>query len=133
PTTGVVAARPSATPALLDENDLVLRPPRRRRWRVVLPIVLLLAVAAATAYYFLRPQGNILTAVVHRGAIISTVETTGKLEAERSAKLSFKASGRVDKVIAKQGDKVEPGDVLAELDTAALQRQLNEARVQLDI
>src|SRR5919201_586528 len=128
--TGIVAAR---SPSLLDENDLVIQRPRRRRWRVVVPIVLLLAVAAATAYYFFRPQGNIPTAVVRRGTIISTVETTGKLEAQRSAKLSFKTSGRVDKVIAKQGDKVEPGDVLAELDTTALQRQLNEARVQLDI
>src|SRR5438552_17257163 len=128
--TGVVAARSSS---LLDENDLVLRPPRRKRWRVVLPILLLLAIAAATAYYFFRPQGNIPTAVVRRGTIISTVETTGKLEAQRSAKLSFKTSGRVDKVLLKQGDKAEPGAVRADLDTSVLQRQLNEARAQLDI
>ncbi|MFL5732193.1 MAG: HlyD family efflux transporter periplasmic adaptor subunit [Chloroflexia bacterium] len=128
-----VAGAHTPDPRALDDSDLVLRPPRRSRWRVIVPIFLLLAVAVGVAYYFLRPQAGAPMATVRVGTIISTVETTGKLEAERSAKLSFKASGRVDKVIAKQGDTVKAGDVLAELDTSLLQRQLNEARVQLDI
>jgi HlyD family secretion protein len=105
----------------------------RRRWRIVLAVVVVTAVAIAIGYFLLQPSARALTATVLRGSIVSTVETTGKLEAETSAKLAFKASGRVAQVFAKQGDRVKTGEVLAELDTSALKRQLDGANMQLQI
>jgi HlyD family secretion protein len=129
----VAAQHPEGTRDPRQVADVHLLPPRRRRWRVMLPVLLALLVVVAALYFFFRPAQAPAATNVRRGTIISTVETTGKLQAERSARLSFKSSGRVDRVIAKQGDRVRAGDVLAELDTASLRRQLEEAKTQLEI
>src|SRR4051794_18743659 len=114
--TTVVAASASAASRYAETGDIQMLPPRRRRLRVVLPVVLLAALAVGVLWYFvLRPTRSVSIATVQRGTIISTVETTGKLQAETSAKLAFKMSGLVGKVLAKQGDVVKAGQVLAEL------------------
>jgi HlyD family secretion protein len=106
---------------------------KRRRRRMWLAIGLGVALLVALLFFLLRSSKNLPTVIVRRGTIISSVETTGKLEAEKRARLSFKQSGRVESVKVKAGDSVSSGDVLAELDTSTLQRQLNEAEVQLQI
>jgi multidrug efflux pump subunit AcrA (membrane-fusion protein) len=114
--------------------ELASMRPRRNRLSIVIPVVLVLLLAVgALWWFFLRPGKAAPTAAVRRGTIISTVETTGKLEAQSSARLSFKVSGRVANVLVKQGDRVEEGQVLAELDMENLQRQLAEAKTQLEI
>jgi HlyD family secretion protein len=124
---------PEAEAGYASFDEQYLLPPRRRRWPVVVAGLFALLMLAGVAYWLLRPAGGVLTAVVRRGTIISTVETTGKVQAERSARLAFKAPGRVARVLVKQGDPVKAGEVLAELDTSALQRQLNEATAQAEI
>ena len=114
-----------------DEADYVM--PKRRRWRIWLILGLALLAAGVALFFVLRPTNRLSTVTVRRGTIISSVETTGKLEAQRRARLSFKQSGRVELVNVKAGDSVKLGDVLAELDTATLTRQLNEATTQLQI
>jgi HlyD family secretion protein len=119
--------------AIAGEEELRIEPPRRKRWKVIIPITLVLVLLVAGLYFLLRPTKSALSATVHKGTIISTVETTGKLQSENSTRLAFKSSGRVASVIAKPGDQVKAGDVLAELETNSLQRQLNEATIQLEI
>jgi HlyD family secretion protein len=119
--------------AIAGEEELRIEPPRRKRWKVIIPITLVLVLLAAGLYFLLRPTKSALSATVQKGTIISTVETTGKLQSENSTRLAFKNSGRVASVIAKPGDQVKAGDVLAELETNSLQRQLNEATIQLEI
>ena len=68
-------------------EDIPMLTPKRGRWRLAIPIILIIAVAIGTGWFFFRPAKSAPTAIVRRGTIISTVETTGKLEAERSAKL----------------------------------------------
>lgn len=124
---------PASIMAVSGANIEAMRP-RRNRLRIVLPVALVLLLAAGLAYWlFFRPARSLTTASVTRGAIISIVQTTGKLQAETSAKLAFKAGGRVDKVVVKQGDTVKAGDVLAALDASTLQRSLDEAKIQLEI
>src|SRR5688500_17201429 len=106
---------------------------RKRSWKVLVPVLVLAVALAVVGYLMFRPSKTLSTATVQRGTIISTVETTGKLEAETRANLSFKTSGRVEKVLVEPGDVVEEGNVLAELDTGSLERQLNEAETQLEI
>jgi HlyD family secretion protein len=119
--------------AIAGEEELRIEPPRRKRWKVIIPITLVLVLLVAGLYFLLRPTKSALSATVQKGTIISTVETTGKLQSENSTRLAFKNSGRVASVIAKPGDQVKAGDVLAELETNSLQRQLNEATIQLEI
>ena len=113
-----------------DTAFVTTRRKRRGLWLVIGLVALLLVVAA---FFLFRSTRAVTTATVQRGTIISSVQTTGKLQAQRQASLSFKQSGRVDSVLVKEGDAVITGTVLAELDTSTLQRQLNEASVQLQI
>ncbi len=122
-----------SAPGYATVTEIDVLPPRRRRWRVLILIIAALLLVAGLLYFMLRPSKSVATATVRRGTIISSVETTGKVQAEHIARLSFKTSGRVEKVIVKQGDVVEVGAVLAELDKAAMQRQVDEARTQLEI
>ncbi|MDQ3929393.1 MAG: biotin/lipoyl-binding protein, partial [Chloroflexota bacterium] len=117
----------------LGQQEAVLLPPRRRRWRIVVPLLLAAAVIIAAIFILASAPKGPATAQVRRGTIISSVETTGKLEALKSARLSFRTSGRVEQVMAAQGDRVKVGQVLAELDSDGLQRQLREAQAQLQI
>src|SRR5687768_14900492 len=114
-------------------EDLLYTPPRRNYRRLVLFALLGVALIAALLIWLLRPTRSVQTATVRRATIVSSVETTGKIESARSAKLAFKQSGRVERVLIEEGDFVEVGQVLAELDNAALQRQLEEAKVQLEV
>jgi HlyD family secretion protein len=107
--------------------------PKRKTWRIVVIALLAIALVAALAFWLLRPSRSAQSAAVRRSTIISSVETTGKVEAAESAKLAFKQSGRVERVLVEQGDFVEVGQVVAELDASTLQRQLDEAEVQLEI
>jgi HlyD family secretion protein len=131
--TVVVAPTDGQASRYADASEIELRPPRRSPWRIAVPVLLVLALAVGAAWFLLRPAPSAPTATVRTGTIVSTVETTGKLEAESSAKLSFKSSGRVERVLVEQGAQVREGDILAELDTDTLERQLAEARTQLEI
>ncbi|HEY53631.1 MAG TPA: efflux RND transporter periplasmic adaptor subunit [Caldilineae bacterium] len=63
---------------------------------------------------------NIVTAFI--GDLSSTATASGTVEAQREAQLSLDVAGTVDAVYVREGDSVHKGDVLVQLDTAALER-----------
>ena len=66
-----------------------------------------------------------------RGTLETTVSTVGSLTMPNQAKLSFASGGTVTEMNVKLGDKVEKGQVLAKLDTASLERAVEQARTNL--
>ncbi|MGB2828597.1 MAG: biotin/lipoyl-binding protein, partial [Dehalococcoidales bacterium] len=60
-----------------------------------------------------------------------TINADGNIEASSHERLTFGSGGKVDKISVKEGDKVSKGDVLAMLDTGAL--ELTEAQAQVDL
>lgn len=50
----------------------------------------------------------------------------------RQVALAFNVSGRVARVLAQEGDRVQPGQVLAELDTEQLRNAVAEAEARVD-
>lgn len=127
----VGASTTSMSRSVARESQVVL--PRRGKRRVFLLLLLAAAALVAVGYVAASSPRSVPTVAVQRGTIISSVQTTGKLEAQQSAKLSFKASGRVEKVLVKQGDKVKAGQALAALESNMLQKQLAAAGGQLQI
>jgi HlyD family secretion protein len=89
--------------------------------RILLIGGLFLAVAAAAAawFYFSRPA---LPAGFAGG--------NGRLEANQVF-VSTKYPGRIAEVMFNEGDTVEPGQVVARMDTSALEAQLREAEAQI--
>ncbi len=71
------------------------------------------------------------TAVVSRGSIEQTVSATGNVAPQSEVTLSFESSGRIAQVLVQEGQQVQAGDTLAELDTTSLQFQIAQAQASL--
>lgn len=104
-----------------------------RRIVVGFIIVIVLAGVGLVAYRRLGGANPANTAVVRRGTITATVETVGKVRAAREARLSLRVGGTVKRVHVEEGDVVEAGQLLLELDTAELERQVRQAELSLEL
>jgi multidrug efflux pump subunit AcrA (membrane-fusion protein) len=72
------------------------------------------------------------TYTVQRGDVVDTVTFNGRVSPTIEEQLYFEANGRVLDVLVKRNDIVEAGQLLAELDNADLQRQLEQAKISLN-
>ena len=68
-----------------------------------------------------------------RGTITQTVKLVGRVSASEEAELYFKQSGRLSKLYVEPNQSVKMGDVLAELETANLRTQIEQAKLNLEI
>jgi HlyD family secretion protein len=73
------------------------------------------------------------TAVAFVGDLAESISASGQVVAESEAGLSLTTSGRVDQVLVTVGETVNAGDVLVRLDTAALERRLASAELDVTI
>jgi len=114
--------------------------PKRRKWPWVL---LVLVVAGIGAAIFLQPPAPEVTEVAEETAVVrqilqsetltiapttlrETVKVTGTLVPSRQSDVASQASGRVIAVMVRPGDQVQEGDVIAQIDRAQLEIQLNQ-------
>ena len=108
-----------------------------RRWKALRWIILLLPAAAALPACQKeveatapepRPVRAITVALQPSG---ETVVLTGHIEAENEANLGFRISGRMIERLVNVGDRVQPGQLLARLDSQDEQNGLRSARANL--
>lgn len=99
--------------------------------------VLLSTVAGYNGYRQLalasRTAPTLQTVPARVGPLISTLSATGSIVATRQAKLSFGSSGRLAELNVAVGDSVKAGQLLAKLDTAALQLKVATAEANLRV
>ncbi len=89
--------------------------------------------AIGVVIYFVRFQPVRVTEHdVVRGTIASEVMGTGTLEARVKANISAKISGRIESVLVDQGDIVEAGQLLVQLDDAELSQQVSIAQADVE-
>lgn len=100
----------------------------------VITIAAILVGGGAYAYtrYGITPQESVEqttlnTTTVKNGDLILYASGTGTLTAVSTASLGFATSGKVAKVYVEEGDTVGAGQILAELDSATLQIEYNQA------
>lgn len=105
--------------------------------RIGIPVLIIGLVAGLVLLISLLFRGNQsaagITYQVRRGSISAVVRTTGKVEAVRQVRLSFRAGDMLRRTLVKPGDFVPTGTLLMELDTTQLERQLSQAQVQREI
>jgi HlyD family secretion protein len=124
---------PDSMPATVSPR----RPRRRGGPKWLLP-ALMVGGLAITGFALLRPREpgavpvNVIAA--RTATLTRTVNGTGTAQAEVSRTVSFAgaASGNVASVNVSVGDEVQAGQVLARLDTAPVQRDLDVARAALN-
>lgn len=68
---------------------------------------------------------------VTRGQLIEAIRTTARVEALNRAELAFKTDGRVKTMYVTQGDVVNAGDILAELETGRLESDIESSQEAL--
>jgi HlyD family secretion protein len=107
----------------------------RGRWIWAGLALIVLAIAAAlllTRTSSSSSTPTISTTTVTPGNIVATVDGSGTIAAAQSLDLTFQTSGTVTQVLVKEGDSVQAGQVLAQLDDRDLQVQLASAQAALD-
>lgn len=107
-----------------------------KNWRIVAVLLLCLALVGSMACTAFGGGGDEQEASqqlveVVRGDLTVSVSGSGSVEVTNEARLAFSSGGKVDGIYVKEGDKVSEGDVLAKLDTSALELALAQSQVAL--
>ncbi len=102
--------------------------------KIILIIIIVLLLAIGIYQGFLKEEKPTFTlAEVVRGNVSQEVAETGQVKKGEEINLSFKNSGRIEKIYVEVGDQVDSGENLAKLETAELAIQLQEAKAALDV
>jgi HlyD family secretion protein len=114
---------PTGSTAAPTQAPAVPKPARRRKppvWLLVLACII--AAGGAGAWYWWQLRLSALPPYI--------ASANGRLEAEQT-EISTKYAGRIAVVLAKEGDMVKRGDVLARMDTTELEAQLASAKAEV--
>lgn len=127
------------------ENALRVSQGLKPKRRIMPWIVLGLLVVGGGAFVLMQPPAPEPVAVVDEAPVLKqilaaetveiapttlsqTIKVTGSLVPGHQSSIASQASGRVLSVLVSPGDTVAEGDVLAEIDRATLELQLNQQR-----
>lgn len=103
--------------------------------RLVIAAAVLLAATAAVGFTFWNSRtkaASYMTAKVERGSIKNAVYATGALQAVTTVQVGSQVSGNISALFADFNTQVKKGQVIAQLDPAIFQAQLQSARANLD-
>ncbi|MEK7193490.1 MAG: efflux RND transporter periplasmic adaptor subunit [Patescibacteria group bacterium] len=99
------------------------------RERMLLTSIVAVVVLTGIYFIFFRSEdAKIPTLKVTRGTITQEISVTGKTKPVQDVDLAFEKSGKITLANVRIGDKVVPGQLLVQLDTAELAAQLLEAQ-----
>ncbi len=112
----------------------------RRRWLYGAAALLLLTIVFLAVRNRVQGQSetsnttqSVTTAVAFTDDLETTISANGNLMPDREMTLAFSINGRVADVLVEVGDAVEAGDELMRLDTAGLERAVNDAEQMVTI
>ena len=78
------------------------------------------------------PEIEVHTVPVRRGAIVQRIDAPGSLEAKRNSQIGVEVQGRIERVFVDEGDRVEAGAPLFQLDREPYEMGLRQAQAALD-
>ena len=104
----------------------------RRSLRLLLPLAALITVSSCKGEEPAQPPPpKVQAATASNAEFTEGVDTVSTLEATNRVELAAQASGRVLELKIRQGDQVQPGQLLMVLDQAQTQAELARARAKL--
>ena len=109
---------------------------KKKRFPGKILLVLILIIAGTKIYSSFRrqdasPSLESLTVPTKTQALDITIEASGSIEPVDSVNISPKTTGRLIGLYVEQGDEVEAGQLLAEMDSANLQAEFAQAQAEL--
>ncbi len=104
---------------------------KKRLSRVHFIILGVALLAVATFLFSRNGETDLNFTQVERGDLVQELFETGSTEKGDDIRLSFKEGGRISSIIAKEGERVVRGEVMAVLDKRDLEISLREAEAAL--
>lgn len=107
---------------------------RRFLWPSLATLVVVGVLVVVALQFLPDSRAEVRVETVRRsagGGVASVLDASGYVTARRAATVSSKRTGRIRAVLVEEGMSVEEGQVVAELDDAAEQAQLQLAEAQL--
>jgi HlyD family secretion protein len=106
---------------------------RRGAWTLLWLGVVLAAGAGTAAFLSQRGEVPVRAVTLKRGDMVISVSATatGTVESEAEVSVRAEVSGRILRLLVDEGDRVERGQVVAELDPQEVDAQLALARAEL--
>jgi macrolide-specific efflux system membrane fusion protein len=101
-------------------------------WRWMLLIALLVGMYGWLGRKQADPASQVISTTVKRGDVEVSVLATGKVEAAKTVDVGAQASGQIKRLAVKLGDRVEKGNLLAEIDPSVSQNDLDEAQMSIE-
>lgn len=79
------------------------------------------------------PEVEVSTARVRRGSISQRLSAPGSLMARRESRIGAEVRGRIEQVFVREGERVEVGDPLFQIDREPYEMALRQAEAGLDL
>ena len=101
--------------------------------------IAVLAVLAGVGYYFYNKNFNVpqadqfITSKAVRGELVKSIESNGEIYATELIDVGAQVGGQIKKLYVKLGDVVKAGDMIAEIDSATQQNNVDTKKAQLGI
>ncbi|MGF1492402.1 MAG: efflux RND transporter periplasmic adaptor subunit [Microcoleaceae cyanobacterium] len=118
-------------------KDSKSRSSRPVKWGLI-GLLMFVAVAAPTGYYLRQKRAQVstealanLTVPVKSENLTVRISASGVVQPVRRVNLSPKTQGRLAKLYVEQGDSVEAGQVIAQMEGAEIKAQLLQAEARL--
>ena len=113
-------------------KSLKLKLNRHRKLLIAVVAIMLAAIAAYSYWGGGASAAQYMTARVERGNLRNTVTATGTLEAVTTVEVGSQASGTISALYADFNSTVRRGQVIAQLDPAQAQAQVQQSRANLE-
>jgi HlyD family secretion protein len=105
-----------------------------QRWLIIVVVAAIVVGSSAFAFWQFNQgedQVDYLTAVIERGDISKTISATGQIQAVVTVQVGSQVSGTIAEMYVDYNSLVKKGQVVAKLDPATFQAQLDQARANL--
>jgi HlyD family secretion protein len=102
--------------------------------KAIIISVIAAVIIAAGLFFFLKGEGNNMaykTEKISRGEIKSIVTATGTVNAVTTVSVGTQISGTIQKLFVDYNSPVKKGQLLAQIDPATVQAQVDQARANL--
>lgn len=99
-------------------------------------IIFLIFLSLIFGYFFLNKDDNeisYITTKLKKGDIIQSVEASGEVYARDLIDVGAQVGGQIKKLFVKLGDRVNSGDMIAQIDMVTQQNSVDKEKAQLEI
>jgi len=96
------------------------------RKKIIIVAIIITLIALVVFFFSQRGKETIATQKISRQDIEEKVFATGELSSENRADLTFKVSGKIEKINLKAGDQVKKGQIITSLNKTDLQSAISQ-------